>query len=117
MILRQEVVSADWSDGMRVAWQLWFRQHGILSGEAVGDQAIEVDTEANTISYVGYDLCEKGHRYPDWPGGGTKAAQSVRVIHMKTTPMPFPGSGDLPEADSCKCRTVMPPWPERNAAE
>lgn len=34
MILRQEVVSADMPDGMKTAWKLWCRQHGIDPGES-----------------------------------------------------------------------------------
>lgn len=87
------------------AWKLWCRRYGIDPGEVVGEQVIEVDTDAKTIKYIGYDLCEKGHRAADWDGGGTQALQSVRVVQLEIQPDPPPGKGWAPDEAECRCRT------------
>jgi hypothetical protein len=105
LILRETLPPSDTSEDLRDAWKLWCRRYGIDPGEVVGEQVIEVDTEANTIKYIGYDLCEKGHRNVDWDGGGTKASQSVRVVQLSLTPDPPPGRDWTLTETACRCVT------------
>lgn len=110
VILRKQLSSSDMSEDLRYAWLIWSRRHGIDPNEVVGDQVIEVDTEAKTITYIGFDLCEKGHRHCDWETGGTKARQSVRVVKLETTPAVFPEDHD----DTCeRWHSLDQPWDAR----
>lgn len=99
MIVKKQLPPPSMPEDLRDEWKVWCRRYGIDPSEVVGDQTITIDTEAKTITYVGYDLCEKGHRHIDWDGRA--ARQSTRIVKLETTPAPFPRD-DVSVDDTCK---------------
>lgn len=95
MIARAEFATYPPEDE-RQAWCDWLRHHTINPNAVVVPGFIEADFDTYRVSYLTFDLDERGRRYFGPDTGDV--AKSVRVLQLEARPSPFPEQCDTSRA-------------------
>lgn len=100
MIAREEFDTMPPED-TRQAWCTWLRHHTIDPHDVAVPGFIEVDSDVYRISYLTYDLDDRGRRYV--VPGEDRVATSVRVMQLEARPSPLPEK-------AARAATTLGPW-------